>query len=260
MTVRQAFYALEMAGIVAKTEQGYVQVQRQVLAMRKQGALSWDFITDGTRWQRKPTTYLDATDYLDTVSRAYRRDLWQSASVRIEIWLEKDALADVIYDVTERWDVSLMVSRGQSSATFLHAAAVDAQQAYEEAEITTFIYTLFDYDAGGDRAANAVARDLHTYAPTTPITVERLAVTAEQVEQWNLPTRPAKRSDPQAAVWGNKPAVELDAIDPITLRNLAQDAILRHIDPHGWKVEREIERSERQGLLALAASYRPNVP
>ena len=36
--------------------------------------------------------------------------------------LEKDALADVIVDVTAKWDVSLMVSRGQSSATFLHSA------------------------------------------------------------------------------------------------------------------------------------------
>src|SRR5580700_4568209 len=49
MTVRQAFYALEVAGVVEKTEGGYVQVQRQLLAMRRDDALGWDFIADGTR-------------------------------------------------------------------------------------------------------------------------------------------------------------------------------------------------------------------
>jgi hypothetical protein len=131
MTVRQAFYALEVAGVVEKTERGYVQVQRQLLAMRRDGLLAWDFIADGTRWQRKPSSWTSLEDYIETMGRAYRRDLWRSQGVRIEIWLEKDALADVVYDVTAKWDVALMVSRGQSSATFLHAAAKAAEAAYE---------------------------------------------------------------------------------------------------------------------------------
>ncbi len=61
------------------------------------------------------------------------------------MWLEKDALADVVVDVTARWDVALMVSRGQSSATFLHAAAKQA----ERVDAMTCVYTLYDYDAGG---------------------------------------------------------------------------------------------------------------
>src|SRR4051794_28375667 len=53
MTVRQVFYALETCGVVEKTEAGYRQVQTQVLRMREDGLLDWEFITDGTRWQRK---------------------------------------------------------------------------------------------------------------------------------------------------------------------------------------------------------------
>ncbi|MGI8714332.1 MAG: hypothetical protein ACR2NR_14385 [Solirubrobacteraceae bacterium] len=64
--------------------------------------------------------------------RYLRRDLWQSQNVRIEVWLEKDALADVVADVTSNWDVSLMVSRGQSSATYLYSAAQEAKHAYEQ--------------------------------------------------------------------------------------------------------------------------------
>lgn len=257
MTVRQIFYQLETMEVVAKTEGGYRQVQQQVLKMRRERLLDWDFITDGTRWQRKPDTYSHAGDYIEQVSRSYRRDLWQQQGVRIEIWLEKDALADVIVDVTHEWDVSLMVSRGQSSATFLHSAAVTAREAFESTGVATYIYALYDFDAGGERAYRTVERELPEYAPGVPIHVERLAVTEDQIEEWSLPTRPAKKSDPEAAKWG-KTAVELDAIDPDRLVQLAEDAITDHVDEHAWQVEQQVEREEREGLLALARAWQTN--
>lgn len=249
MTVRQAFYALEVAGVVEKTEGGYVQVQRQLLAMRREGLLAWDFITDGTRWQRKPGTWSSAGDYVDAVARSYRRDLWQSQGVRIEVWLEKDALADVIVDVTAKWDVALMVSRGQSSATFLHSASAAAEATYEATGADTIVYAMYDYDAGGDRAFAAVKRELEC----APVAVSRLAVTPAQIMRWSLPTRPAKKTDPQAAKWGGKPCVELDAINPARLTGLVEDAITAHVDEHQWEVEKAIEAEEREGLLRLRA-------
>jgi hypothetical protein len=50
--------------------------------------------------------------------------------------------------------------------------------------------------------------------------------------------------------------VELDAIDPTDLNTLVENAILQHIDPHQWKVERAFEKEEREGLLALAEAWR----
>jgi len=41
----------------------------------------------------------------------------------LKIWLEKDALAGVIYPVTDLYDVPLMVARGYASLSFLHGAA-----------------------------------------------------------------------------------------------------------------------------------------
>ncbi len=45
-------------------------------------------------------------------ARLYRKSLWASADSRVEVWLEKDALAGVIGDVTSETDVPLMVTRG----------------------------------------------------------------------------------------------------------------------------------------------------
>lgn len=255
MTVRQVFYQLEMSGVVEKTEAGYRQVQKQVLMMRREGLLDWGFITDGTRWQRKPVCYGNAAEYVDQMARSYRRDLWQRQGVRIEVWLEKDALADVIYNTTSRFDVSLMVSRGQSSSTFLYGAGMVAADAWREAGIESYIYMLYDFDAGGERAARTIAKDLPEFASGAPIHTSRLAVTAEQIAEWGLPTRPAKATDPEAAKFGTD-AVELDAINPDRLGTLIENAILHHVDPAAWRVEQIYEAEERKGLLALAEGWR----
>jgi len=251
MTVRQTFYALEVAGIVEKTEAGYRQVQAQVLRLRREGLLPWEFITDGTRWQRKPESFDTVEDAMATMARTYRRDLWRSQNKRIEIWLEKDALADLVVDATSKWDVSLMVSRGQSSATFLRNAAKQAEAAWQQAGVETFIYALYDRDAGGRRAARTVERELPEHAPGVPINFTLLGVTDAQVEDWQLPSRPAKQSDPEADKFDGR-AVELDAIPPDKLIGLVENAIVEHVDTRSWAIEQSIEHEEREVLYELA--------
>lgn len=251
MTVRGVFYALTTTGHVPKTEQGYRAVQRQVLAMRREGVLDWDFIADATRWMRKAATHGSSESALAALARSYRRNLWQAQSARVEVWLEKDALAGVLVEETDAWDVALMVSRGTSSETFLYSAARAADGAWRDGGIETHVFALYDFDAGGARAAGAVRDGLGRLAPGVPIHFRRLAVTPEQVRDWSLPTRPAKRSDPEAAKFGAE-AVELDAIPPDRLRGLVRDAVVALIDPGAWRFEQAVEAEERRGLEALA--------
>ena len=241
MTVRQVFYALTVRGVVAKTEAGYRQVQRQVLLMRREGLLPWEFISDGTRWVHKPETWNTVDDALQETARTYRRNLWLSQNVRLEFWLEKDALASIVSEITFKWDVRLMVSRGQSSDTYCYHAAQEARRAWDEAGVETFVYTLYDADKSGRVAGQVIAEKLRDYSDYAPITVIPLAVTDEQIVDWNLPTRPAKEK-------GEPDAVELDAIPPDKLKMLVEDAIVGHIDPDAWRREQQVEESERQIL------------
>jgi hypothetical protein len=52
--------------------------------------------------------------------------LWNDQETYVEIWLEKDALAGVLYQETEQWNVPLMVARGygraDSNSALTHAA------------------------------------------------------------------------------------------------------------------------------------------
>jgi hypothetical protein len=252
MTVRQVFYQLVSRGIVSKSENGgYRPIQTQVLRMRREGLLPWGFIADSTRWRRKPGSWDSVNDVLLSVQRSYRRNLWRSQWLRIEVWLEKDALAGVVMGATEAWDVSLMVSRGTSSATFLHSACEAAEQAAANG-VSTLILALYDYDAAGARAARMIENGFRDYFKADGV-VEfvRLAVTEEQIQEWTLPTRPAKTTDPEAHKFGGG-AVELDAIPPDKLVQLVEDAITDRIEPTSWRMEQATEKSEREILERIA--------
>jgi hypothetical protein len=85
--------------------------------------------------------------------------------------------------------------------------------------------------------------------------VERLALTLEQVQAWQLPTRPPKPKDPEAGKWGDKPAVELDAAPPERLTELVDNAIGGLVEPHAWNSAKRTEEEERRGFEQLAATF-----
>jgi hypothetical protein len=240
-SVRQAYYQTTVAGIIEKTEPGYDKVQRAIVTMRQSRRIPFDWISDATRWMRKPRSFDSIQVALRNTVRTYRRAVWQDAEVHVEFWIEKDALAGTIYDVTAEFDVPLLVARGYSSITFLHAAA----EAIAATNKPAFVYHLGDWDPSGQDAADHIERKLREYAPGSEIHFEKLAVTPRQISEWNLPTRPTKTSDSRAKRWSGN-SVELDAIPPDLLRQLVRDAIERHISPERLAVIEAAEASERE--------------
>src|SRR5262252_8771360 len=210
MTVRQVFYQATVHGLVEKAESGYAKVQTDLTVMRRTGDLPYDWLADNTRWQRKPRTFNSVEDALRETARFYRKNLWRDADSYVEIWLEKDALSGVIYPITSMFDVPLMVARGYASLSFLHSAA----EYINDLDVPAYIYHLGDFDPSGVNAGEKIEETLRELAPDAAITFERLAVTAEQIAEWNLPTRPTKASDTRAKNFGSAISVELDAIEP----------------------------------------------
>src|ERR1700730_16073284 len=121
-TVRQIFYLATVRGTVTKDESGYDRVQGDLLAMRRSGQLPYGWIVDHTRWQRKPVTFGSFDEALADTAATYRKALWRDADSYVEIWLPNDAVCGVVLQVTKKSDLTLMVARGYSSETFLHAA------------------------------------------------------------------------------------------------------------------------------------------
>jgi hypothetical protein len=247
MTLRGLFYRLVSEGLIPKTENEYEKVGRYLLRLRREGVIPYHWIADSTRWMRKPRTYNSFQDALQQTAATYRRSLWNDQAAYVELWCEKDTLAGILTEETEPWDVPLMVVRGFSSETYLYEASGQIERHNKPA----FLYLLTDHDPSGLASANDVARKIAGFLPGFPCTVERVAVTEDQIGAWHLPTRPTKTSDSRSKTFAGE-SVELDAIPPRTLRHLVRDCIERHVDPDVLERTRTIERLERRSLLDLA--------
>jgi hypothetical protein len=252
MTVRQVFYQATVRDIVEKSEAGYNKVQTDLVLMRKARVLPYGWLADSTRWQRKPRTFHSVEQALVETARFYRKALWADIDAYVEVWLEKDALAGVVDDVTDMFDVPLMVARGYASLSFLHSAA----EHIRGLNVPAYIYHLGDFDPSGVNAGEKIEETLRAMAPAAEIHFERLAVTPEQIKDWNLPSRPTKASDSRAKNFGDI-SVELDAIDPDSLRELVADAIVAHLPLDQFEVLKVAEASERTLIRQLVGGMTP---
>jgi len=82
---------------------------------------------------------------LEEMHKFYRRDLWANQDVYVEVWAESDSVAGIIADVTNEFDVPLMVCRGYSSTTFLYSAAQNIEAVGKPA----YLYQVGDHDPSG---------------------------------------------------------------------------------------------------------------
>jgi hypothetical protein len=247
MTVRQVFYRLVSAGTIAKTEGEYKNtVGRLLVAMRREGKIPYDWIADNTRWMRKPDTHSSLESALRLTAETYRKALWDNQDVYVEVWTEKDALAGVLYEETQAWDVPLMVSRGFSSISYLYEAA----EAIKGQGKPAYLYYFGDHDPSGVHIDRNIEKQLRQLAPEAEIHFERVAVLPEQIAAWGLPTRPTKKTDSRSKGFDGE-SVEVDAIPPQQLRQLVRGQIERHVDQDQLDVLRVAEESERAILTKL---------
>ncbi|MCJ2126803.1 hypothetical protein [Methylobacterium sp. J-077] len=259
MTLRQLFYALTVQGIVDKTEQSYAMVGHQLLKLRREGVIPWADISDNTRWVRRPRTYHGVEHALHLTAETYRRSVFSQVEERVEVWCEKDALAGIIMDVTQVYDVPLYVSRGFASDSYLHEAAegicADGRPCV--------IYEFGDHDPSGVAASAATQRKLFTYIDEIAadsgydenVTFTRMAVTPDQIRILGLPSRPTKREGNSHAIGFEGDSVELDALPPDDLRYLVEASIKRHIPDSMLMALQVAEASERDALRAFARTF-----
>lgn len=253
MTVRQVFYRMAVQGVVPKQERrGYNTVQRLLVEMRREGRIPYSWIVDSSRTIRRPTTFDSMEDALRNTARAYRRSLWTDLPVYIQIWLEKEALTGVLWDVTDRWDVPLWVSRGYTSLSYLHSGAERIQAAIEAGR-RVYVYNFGDHDPSGVNAWEKLQETIRAFIDDPQaVEFERVAVTPEQIDAWDLPSRPTKKSDTRSKAWSAGESVEMDAIPPARLKELVRGCVERHIPRRELDYIRAIEEEERQTLRHIA--------
>jgi hypothetical protein len=247
-TCRSVFYQCVSAGVVEKLESEYTATVCRLLGdMRRAGEIPFEWVTDNTRWAHVPQTYASLEEAIKDLQDNYLLDYWQNQPEHVEIWTEKDAMVGVLYPETSQWHIPLQVTRGYPSISYLHSTAQTIAAKHRPAHI----FYLGDHDPSGTDISRATEEGLREFAPNAEIYFERIAVTREQIAQYNLPTRPTKETDRRRKNFKGD-SVEVDALRPSVVRSLVQSAIAPHMDPDLMEViERRQKRDDKtlQGLF-----------
>lgn len=248
LSIRQLYYQLVSRGVLEKTEPAYKRVCDASAQMRLSGALPYGKIADGHRVRRAVFAHDGVADALEAAQLLYRRNMWSTQPVHVEIWTEKDALTGVILPVCNRYGVTYVATRGFPSVTLMYESAQELQRMGKSARVLYF----GDHDASGHQISANLEPALRQHG--ADVTVERVALNLDQVDGWGLPTRPGKRSDTRHAAFAKRfgdASVELDAVPPDVLTDLVATAIEAHMDEAEWFRMRDVERAERQTLADL---------
>lgn len=226
------------------------KVGAQLVYAREHDLIPWDWIVDETREAERVSQWQDAAQFADVVQRAYRRDRWQDQPRLIEVWSEKGTVRGTLAPILNRYGVTFRVMHGFGSATVVHDVAED----------TSDVLALYvgDWDPSGLYMSEAdLPARLERYGGDAEI--ERIALTGADIR--NLPSFPAatKRGDPRYkwfVRYHGTQCWELDAMNPVDLRDRVADAIFANIDPEPWQRAELVERAERESFTRVMGEWR----
>jgi hypothetical protein len=258
-TVRQVFYQLVTRGVIDKTEKDYHNVVIRLLtSMRESGAVPFQWIIDSGRTTHNTQTYDNISDAVKETADFYRRSALRESNVYIEIWVEKDALSGIVWDAASDYDVPVVVSKGMPSLSQMYSSFQNIHRATSAGK-ECFIYQFGDHDPTGTLIPKVIEDRMDWFcrhADCAMPTVERYALTKEQIKEHDLPTRPTKTIGNSHAADFRGRSVELDALSSVELRRLVHECIGQHISQNQVDTLREAEESERD-LLRMWARGAP---
>lgn len=259
MTLRQVYYQLVAVYGEPNTEQRYKRLSQILTKARVNGFVDGSRIIDRTRQVKPVYGYANLQTYLKVMREAYARRVAELQPDYIEVCVEKDALAGVLEDVCKEFGVPLCVCRGYPSYSAVRDMAGRIYDWLGEQEKGSkkwgqfHLLYLGDHDPSGEDIPRSIGANLKEWFECTPH-IELVALTPEQVEQYELPPAPAKRTDARAEAFVERygdVSVELDALRPDILQDLVREAIRENWDQDVADSIEEIEAGERSKLQAM---------
>ncbi|MFD2839349.1 hypothetical protein ACFSYH_02025 [Populibacterium corticicola] len=255
LTLRQLYYQFVARDYLPNNQRSYKNLGAVIDRARKAGLLDWDYITDRTRNLSGLYTYTDPSDLIEQSVNDYHVDLWQHQDQRIEVWVEKEALAGVIARSALKLGVNYFSCRGYVSQSELHQAAL-RHRAYEDSGQEVTVIHLGDHDPSGIDMTRDIADRLALFGAST--TVKRIALNRDQIDEFNPPPNPAKLTDSRARNYINefgKSSWELDALNPDTLAGLIENEILTHMDADLFNLRTRYREEGRNALQAVSDNW-----
>lgn len=224
LTLRQLYYQLVSKDIIPNNDREYAKLSNILKKGRMAGIVDWSAIEDRVRVPKLPYWVRDVQHAIQDTIEQYRVDRMQGQQRNIEIWVEKDALSNVLFRVTSKYHIRLMVNRGYSSISAMY----DAHRRLRSGDVILYFG---DHDTSGKDMVRDIRERMEEFG--REVDVRPVALTMEQIRRFNPPPNPAKITDPRAKWYireYGRTSWELDALPPRELIRLAEEAVEELID------------------------------
>jgi hypothetical protein len=254
LTLRQLYYQHVARGMIENTIKSYNWLGDLISDGRVAGLVDWEGIVDRTRGLAGLATY-DAPEQMIRAARAgYRRDLWEDQPVRPEVWVEKEALADVVERVCNNLRVDFLACRGYVSQSELWRAGRRMAARVSRGQRSVVLH-LGDHDPSGLDMTRDNRERLSLFAGV-PVGVVRLALNMDQVIQYAPPPNPAKVTDARFAKYQAEhgdSSWELDALNPPVIAEIIRTAVAAFRDNKRWDAALRAEVDDLKWLDDVVA-------
>ena len=249
LTLRQLYYQLVTLNIIENITSEYSRLGSTMVTARMNGLVDWDAIEDRIRIPYLPYTADSVEDALQDLIDAYRNDRQEGQPFHMEVWTEKDAVSNILRRCTVKFHLRLMVNRGDSSCSALY----EASQRFMQTDKPILVLYAGDHDPSGLDMVRDIDSRLREFGDF-PLEVRPVALTFDQIQDFDLPPNPAKITDPRAK-WYIKQhggeSWELDALEPEVLHKIMTNAILEDLDLSQYTAMRVIEDAGREELQEI---------
>jgi hypothetical protein len=265
LTLRQLYYRFVARDLIPNKQTEYKRLGSIINDARYAGMFDWSLITDRTRNATGGDSGYTPGHPEEVINPdVYHVTQWEGQTERVEVWVEKDALIDVLQRAAGGLRATTFSCRGYTSSSEIWGAARRIEGYLDDPEVEhVTILHLGDHDPSGidmtrditDRLKEFIGGDGYF---KSDVQIKRIALNMDQIEQYDPPPNPAKETDSRFAgyteVYGEE-SWELDALEPNVLVALIRGEIQPFIDEEKWQARRLVAAEGVATLQAVRDNY-----
>lgn len=255
LTLRQLYYQFVSRDLLANTVANYKRLGSIINDARLAGLIDWSAIEDRTRNLSRLSYWESPADIIHACSTQFRLDKWDTQPHRIEVWIEKEALAGVFERVCHEFDVPFLSCKGYTSQSEMWGASQRLIQHSCQGQDPVILH-FGDHDPSGIDMTRDIVDRLGMFG--VDLQLRRLALNMDQIEQYNPPPNPAKETDSRFVAYIQKygsESWELDALEPQILAQIVRDEINNFMDMDAWGIKIGEEEEHKRMLNLLSSNW-----
>ena len=224
------------------------------------GLIDWYHLTDNNRGLSERGHWGSPESIIDSAAAGYAIDLWADQPGHVEVWVEKDALSNVVSRAAGAWDVPWMACKGYVSISEMWNAGQRLAEYIRDGKHVTILH-LGDHDPSGIDMSRDIADRLYMFIGARrfdQLSVKRIALNMDQIQQFDPPSDPAKLGDSRTSSYVEQfgeECWELDALDPPVLDRLIRDEITMLVDHELYEARQARQDEERGQLTRLSERW-----